>query len=104
MRESLRSSQPIEFAGSGREEKSAWVGQVLATQNCAVLSKPERGIVRAYVENVTGLSVSQTTRLIRSFVDYGAVLLALYQRHRLQVRYTPVDVALLAEWIGRTSG
>jgi transposase InsO family protein len=97
IREFLRSSQGIEFAGCGREEKYAWVEGVLSAQNYGELGKRERGVVRAYVEKVTGLSASQTTRLIRAFLDHGKVKAAPYQRHRFRTRYTPEDIALLAE-------
>ena len=97
IRDFLQSSQPIDFAGCGRDERYAWVGQVLEAQHYAELAKRERGVVRAYVEKVTGMSVSQTTRLIRRFLDHGAVRNAPYQRHIFQARYTAEDIALLAE-------
>ncbi len=97
IREFLQSSQAIEFAGCGREEKYAWVERVLKAQNYGELGKGERGVVRAYVEKVSGLSVSQTTRLIRAFLDHGAVRMTEYQRHSFPARYTPTDIALLAE-------
>jgi hypothetical protein len=68
IQEFLKSSAPIEFVGCGRDEKYAWVEQVLGVQNYADLGKRERGVVRAYVEKVTGMSTSQTTRLIRRFL------------------------------------
>ena len=97
IREFLKSSQPIEFAGCGRNEKYAWVERVLGAQNYGELGKGERGVVRAYVEKVTGMSVSQMTRLIRAFLDQGAVRAAPYQRHSFRAFYTAEDVALLAE-------
>jgi hypothetical protein len=97
IREFLASSQPIEFAGCGRDERYAWLERVLATQNYAALSKGERGVVRAYVEKVTGMSVSQTTRLIRRFLDAGEVRVVPYQRHSFPARYTAEDIGLLAE-------
>jgi hypothetical protein len=97
IREFLKSSQGIEFAGCGRDEKYAWVERVLRAQNYGKLSKGERGVVRAYVEKVTGMSTSQTTLLIRAFLDHGVVRAAPYQRHRFRTRYTAEDIALLAE-------
>jgi transposase InsO family protein len=97
IREFLQSSQPIEFAGCQRNEKYAWVERVLEAQNYAGLGKRERGVVRAYVEKVTGLSASQTTRLIRGFLDQGVVRIGPYQRHSFRARYTAEDIALLAE-------
>ena len=97
IREFLQSSQPIEFAGCGRDEKYAWVEHVLGAQHYGELGKGARGVVRAYVEKVTGMSAAQTTRLIRGFLDHGVVRAAPYQRHHFQARYTPEDVGLLAE-------
>jgi transposase InsO family protein len=97
IREFLKSSEPIEFAGCGRDEKYAWVERVLRAQGYGELGKRERGVVRAYVEKVTGMSTSQITRLIRAFLDLGAVRTAPYQRHRFPTRYTGEDIALLAE-------
>jgi transposase InsO family protein len=96
IREFLKSSEPIEFAGCGRNEKYGWVERVLGAQNYGELSRGERGVVRAYVEKVTGMSAAQTTRLIRAFLDHGVVRAAAYQRRRFSVRYTPEDTALLA--------
>ena len=92
----LQSSEGIEFAGCGRNEKYAWVEQVLKQHNYGALGRRERGVVRAYVEKVTGMSASQTTRLIRRFLDHGVVSAAPYQRHRFRTRYTAEDIALLA--------
>ena len=97
IREFLESSEPIEFAGSGRKERYAWVERVLAAQRYGELSKRDRGVVRAYVEKVTGMSASQTTRLIRTFLDRGVVRAAPYQRNRFSAWYTAEDVTLLAE-------
>ena len=45
IREFLKSSQAIEFAGCGRNEKYAWVEQVLSAQEYGELCKRERGLV-----------------------------------------------------------
>ena len=39
IREFLKSSEPIEFAGCGRKEKYAWVERVLSAQNYGELGK-----------------------------------------------------------------
>ena len=70
--------------------------RVLSAQNYCELRKRDRGVVRAYVENVTGISAAQMTRLIRGFLDHGAVRAAAYQRHRFSALYRPEDIALLA--------
>jgi transposase InsO family protein len=97
IREFLRSSEPIEFTSGGREERYLWVERVLAAQRYRSLGKSERGLVRAYLRKVTGLSEAQTTRLIRAYLDYGVVQPQSYQRHAFAVRYTAEDIALLAD-------
>jgi hypothetical protein len=93
----LKSSEPIDFVGSGRDEKYAWMECVLRAQNYGDLGKGDRGVVRAYVEKLTGMSAAQMTRLIRGFLDQGVVRAAPYERHRFRTLYTPEDVGLLAE-------
>jgi len=97
IQEFLRSSEPIEFTSGRREERYLWVERVLAAQKYRELGKRERGLVRAYLRKVTGLSEAQTTRLVRAFLDHGVVCARPYQRHMFAVRYTAEDIALLAE-------
>ena len=97
IQEFLRSSEPIDFTCASPEERYQWVERVLAAQNYGKLGKRVRGLVRALVRKVTGLSEAQTTRLIRAFLDQGAVRAQPYQRHRFAAKYTVEDVALLAE-------
>ena len=104
IREFLKSSQPIQFAGCGRNEKYAWIERVLGAQNYGELGQRERGVVRAYVEKVTGMSASQTTRLIRAFLDHGVV-----RQHPTNAtasgRGTPPRTSRCwRKWTGRTSG
>lgn len=87
IREFLKSSERIEFTGCGRKEKYTWVERVPRAQNYGKLGKRERGVVRAYVRKVTGMSEAQTTRLVRAFLDQGVVKAAAYQRHRGPTRY-----------------
>lgn len=97
IQEFLRSSEPIEFTRDGREERYLWVERVLAAQKYRELAKGERGLVRAYLRKVTGLSEAQSTRLIRAFLDHGVVRAQPYQRHTFVARYTAEDIAWLAE-------
>jgi hypothetical protein len=97
IREFLRSSRKIEFAGCRRAEVYAWVERTLVAQSYGSLGKTERGLVRAYAEKVTGVSVSQMSRLIRAYRETGRVWEKAYQRHRFATRYTDADIALLAE-------
>ena len=97
IQEFLRSSEPIEFTSNGRAERYLWVERVLAAQKYRELGKGERGLVRAYVRKMTGLSEAQSTRLIRAFLDHGVIRAQAYQRHTFAARYTAEDITLLAE-------
>ena len=83
IREFLESSGGIEFGGGGRSEVYAWTERVLVAQEFGRQGKKERGLIRAYVEKVMGLSRSQMTRLIRTYLDSGSVRARPYRRLRL---------------------
>jgi transposase InsO family protein len=93
----LTGSQWIEFAGEDRADVYRFVQRVLVVQEYALQGKKQRGAVRAYLSKVTGLSLPQMTRLIRKYREDGVVEAAQYQRRRFPVKYTSLDVALLAE-------
>jgi len=93
----LESSGVIEFTGQARAPKYAWTERVLVLQEYAGLSKQERGLVRAYVAKVTGLSAAQMTRLIRKYLDTGRVRETTYRRNQFTRNYCDADIALLAE-------
>ncbi len=71
--ESLRASETIEFAGQSRSEVYGWVEKTLVAQEYGSHGKKGRGAIRAYWSKVTGLSLPQIMRLIRSYVHSGRV-------------------------------
>jgi len=64
MREFVVSAEPLEFKGTTREEKYRWIEEILTRHEYLALTKREKGIVRAYMEKMTGFSPSHLTRLI----------------------------------------
>ena len=60
----LKGSAEVGFKGRNREEVYRWVDQTLRQQRYDVMKRSERGVVRRYLEKMTGLSRAQTTRLI----------------------------------------
>jgi hypothetical protein len=93
----LKASDGIEFAGQSRAEVYGWVQRTLVHQEYGRQGKKARGVIRAYVSKVTGLSLPQITRLIRSYIETGMVTAKAYRRHRFVTKYKRADVALLAE-------
>jgi hypothetical protein len=95
--ESLKASAGIEFGGQSRAEVYTWVEKMLVDQEYQQQRKKQRGAIRAYLSKVAGLSMPQITRLIRAHARTGKVEAKVYQRRRFAAKYTPADIALLAQ-------
>ena len=65
----LEASEEVGFKGRNREEVYDWVNQTLRAQKYEELKRRGRGLVRRYVEKMTGLSRAQTTRLITLYLE-----------------------------------
>jgi transposase InsO family protein len=92
----LEGSGEVGFKGQNREEVYGWVNQTLRQQRYEGLKRNDRGLVRRYVEKMTGLSRAQTTRLITMYLRGDEVKPQTYRRRRFPQRYTREDIALLA--------
>jgi transposase InsO family protein len=93
----LASSQEVQFRAEGRDDVYAWVDRTLRQQEYPKLGRQQKGLVRRYVQKMTGMSRAQVTRLIRQFDQTRAVKPTVYRRRRFRRRYTAADVALLVE-------
>jgi transposase InsO family protein len=91
----LKASHPIRFAGETAEQVYAWIEQVLRHQQYHQQGRGARGLVRRYLEKMTGLSRAQVTRLIGRYRMRGRVQPTVYRRHRFAQRYTRADLELL---------
>jgi transposase InsO family protein len=92
----LAGAEPVEFQAQGRQQIYSWVERVLVRHEYAQKGKVEKGLLRRYVEKMTGLSRAQITRLIAAYMATGQVRVTTYQRHRFATRYSRSDVDLLA--------
>ena len=92
----LNASEEIRFEGENRQQIYGWVEQVLRQQQYPKQGRKARGLVRRYLEKMTGLSRAQVTRLIARFLANGELQPAYYRRHRFPQRYTRADIELLA--------
>jgi hypothetical protein len=92
----LAGAGEVRFAGQSRAEVYGWTERILVRFGYAELGKRDKGLVRRYIERMTGLSCSQVTRLIASYTASGRVQVATYQRRKFPARYTKADVELLA--------
>lgn len=94
----LSGSSQFHFTLTAREDAYAWIETTLRRLGYLRLGKADRGVVKAYVEKVTGFSRAQVTRLIAQYRRHGRI------RDRrgppakpFERRYRREDVALLAE-------
>jgi transposase InsO family protein len=92
----LEASAEIRFAGEKREQVYAWIEQLLRQQQYSQQGRRARGLLRRYLEKMTGLSRAQVTRLIGRYRASGRVQPTAYRRHQFPQRYTRADIELLA--------
>jgi len=95
--EFLTGSGGIGFTRESRAAICAWTERLLVAQEFMKQGRKRRGAIRRYASKVTGLSLPQITRLIRSYVTTGTVELRVSLRCRFPGKYTDRDVTLLAE-------
>jgi len=92
----LQASDAVRFEGGNREEIYGWVNRALVEQSYSQLGRGDRGLVRRYLEKMTGLSRAQMTRLIAPYLQAEEVKPKAYRRRRFATRYKRTDIALLA--------
>ena len=85
----------IQFKSVSRKERYCWIDEVLTKFRYFSLRKKDKGIVRDYILRLTGMSKSQTDRLVNRKRKYGKVFLKETKRNRFPRKYNPVDIALL---------
>ncbi|MDP2919556.1 MAG: DDE-type integrase/transposase/recombinase [Dehalococcoidia bacterium] len=96
LKQFVASSQGIEFNGLHLKEKYHWTEEVLKKFKYPRLKKAGKGVIRQYVQKVTGYSRAQVNRLIWRYQQSGKIKPTEYCRHRFPQKYTLSEVALLA--------
>jgi len=96
IQEFLKASQGIRFEGKTQKQMYGWVEKVLVHHQYLQQGRGARGLLRRYLEKMTGLSRAQVTRLIQRYGKTGKVAVTVYCRHRFPQRFTAADVELLA--------
>jgi transposase InsO family protein len=99
VRQVLEGTQSLEFRRAEDDQgRYAWIESVLRRFDYRRLPRAHRGPVLAYLQRLSGYSRAQITRLVSRW-DAGKRLVKDYRvpEHAFARRYTPADVALLAE-------
>ena len=92
----LGGSKSVKFEGASIEERYRWIEKVLVRFTYQRLSKAEKGVIRQYIEKMSGYSRAQVCRLIGKFKQRGYIRKADCNRRRFPIRYSAGDIALLA--------
>ena len=96
IRRFVAASEEIRFESADRQQVYAWVEGLRVGQQYARQGKAARGLLRRYIEKMTGLSRAQVTRLIARYAASGRVEPTVYRRRRFPERFTRADIELLA--------
>jgi len=96
VRQFLAGSEALEFEGVSIAERYRWIERVLVRFTYCRLNRTEKGVIRRYVEKVSGYSRAQVCRLIRNYNQQGRIKKAECNRHQFPSKYTLMDIALLA--------
>jgi len=89
-------SEALAFRGVSVEERYQWIEGVLVRFKYYRLKRAEKGVIRRYIEKVSGYSRAQVSRLIRRYNQRGRLEKSHGKRHRFPQKYTEADIALLA--------
>ena len=93
----LSGTQSVTFSVlSTKAECYQWIQAILLKFEYRTLSKPHKGLVRRYLEKVSGYSRQQLTRLIQQYRQTGRVTRRQRTVQGFARRYTAEDVRLLA--------
>lgn len=92
----LEASAEVEFAAKNRQEVYDWMSRTLGEHGYGKQSRAVKGLLRAYLMKMTGLSRAQVTRLVGRWIRDRELREVTYCRRRFRKRYTTADIALLA--------
>ena len=99
VRRVVEGTEALEFRRCEDDEgRYAWIESVLGRFDYRQLPRPDRGLVLAYLQRLSGYSRAQLTRLVSRWMT-GKRLLKAYSapEHAFARRYTTLDVALLVQ-------
>jgi hypothetical protein len=93
----LAGSKTVTFEGVSTEERYLWMESVFVRFKYSWLNRAEKGVIRQYLEKVSGYSRAQVSRLTRQYYQQGRLRKADSKRHHFPTKYTHKDIVLLAK-------
>lgn len=89
-------SQTLKIQG-GKDEVYAWIERTLVRFRYLWLGKKQKGLVRAYVQHLSGYSRPQLNRLIAQYRETGHIRRRQRTVNGFETKYTRADICLLAD-------
>ena len=93
----IEATGAMRFEGAGRKEMCEWVTRLLRMQDYVSEGKVGRGLLRRYIERMTGRSRAQVTRLVARYVEHREVKHIKQRRACFAGRFTRGDIEALAD-------
>jgi len=84
----LAASEGLKLKSASRDDKYRWLESVLKRFMFFDLKRGEKGLLRGYMKQMTGISESQLTRLIKKQLFAGEINAACGQRNKFPETYT----------------
>lgn len=97
IKEFLSGAKDIVFSFGNKKEKYIWIKELLDRVQFRKLGKTERGLIRSYVQKITGYSHAQLSRLFILYVSGKILLNSSSTCKAFPVVYTRSDVLLLCK-------
>lgn len=97
IREFIKAGKGIEFCGASKQEKYAWVEEVLLRFRYFSCRKKEKSVIKEYLMRITGYSHAQISRPIKKKKKFGKIFLSAARRHTFTRNYTAEDIARIIE-------
>lgn len=87
----------IEFKVESQPESYSWITGTLIRFGYGQLKKEEKGLIRRYVQKVTGYRKTQTTRLVKQYLAFGKLGARRIPRQKFPLKYAVKEILLLAK-------
>ena len=93
----LQGAKTVEMAISSKSTSYNWIRRTLVRFEYMTLGKADRGSLLQYLQQVSGYSRSQITRLVSQFKETGNIERRQCATNGFTRQYTPEDIRLLAQ-------
>ncbi len=97
VRHFLDGAADMEIAASSKTECYLWIQRTLIRFQYLTLGKADRGLIRRYLQQISGYSRAQITRLIKQYQKTGRIQRRQRTSKGFTTKYTQQDIRLLAQ-------